>query len=86
MFVILNYTIAEAKAIGIPVVSTDFPCAYEFVENEKTGLILPIEQIADGIRRMLNDKNLYSKFKNSLVSNNDYHYKTKEQFELLINE
>ena len=81
-----NYTIAEAKAIGIPVVSTDFPCAYEFVENEKTGLILPIEQIADGIRRMLNDKNLYSKFKNSLVSNNDYHYKTKEQFELLINE
>ena len=81
-----NYTIAEAKVIGIPVVSTDFPCAYEFVENEKTGLILPIEQIADGIRRMLNDKNLYSEFKNRLVSNNDYHYKTKEQFELLIDE
>lgn len=81
-----NYTIAEAKAIGIPVVSTDFPCAFEFVEHEKTGLILPIEQIADGIRRMLNDKDLYSEFKNRLVSSNDYHHITKEQFELLINE
>ncbi|MEY8686518.1 glycosyltransferase [Bacteroides sp. AN502(2024)] len=79
-----NYTIAEAKAIGTPVVTTDFPCAFEFVEHEKTGLILPIEQIADGIKRMLTDKALYLDMQNRLIANKKTAIYYKEQLESLL--
>ncbi|MEE1143113.1 MAG: glycosyltransferase [Bacteroidales bacterium] len=79
-----NYTIAEAKAIGIPVVSADFPCAFEFVEHEKSGLILPIEELADGIKRMLEDKNLYFDIQNSLISTQGEIPITTEQFNSLL--
>lgn len=80
-----NYTIAEAKAIGTPVISTNFPCAYEFVEHEKTGLIMTIDKIADGIKRMLQDNKLYSNIRNCLTSNLEQTPITKEQFDSLIN-
>lgn len=79
-----NYTIAEAKAIGTPVVTTDFSSAFEFVENGKTGLIFPIKKVADGIIGILEDKNLYSKIKNCLVSEQGQAPVTREQFELLL--
>lgn len=77
-----NYTIAEAQAIGTPIVSTDFACVYEFVEHEKSGLVLPFEQIADGILRMLNDKQLSKKIKDYLRKKTSM-IVTKEQFECL---
>ena len=80
-----NYTIAEAKAIGTPVVTTDFSCAFEFMEQEKTGLILPIDQIADGIKRMLTDKALYLDIQNRLIANKKQQSITKEQLESLLN-
>ena len=79
-----NYTIAEAKAIGVPVVSTDFPCAFEFIEHEKNGLILPIEKIADGIKRMLEDDKLYSGIQKNLLFNQKETSLTKEQFKSLL--
>lgn len=79
-----NYTIAEAKAIGIPVITTDFSSAYEFVKNEETGIIMPIEYIADGILRLLTDKNLYLKIQNNLIKNKNQSFITKEQFESLL--
>ena len=80
-----NYTIAEAMTIGTPVVSTDFPCAFEFIENEKTGLILPIEQIAEGIIRMLNEQELYKNIQHNILSNRNSIPVTKYQFESLLN-
>lgn len=77
-----NYTIAEAKAIGTPIVSTDFASAFEFLEKEKTGLILPIEDVASGIIRILNDKKLYDSVKQNL-SNKSVEI-TKEQLETLL--
>ena len=71
--------------IGTPVVSTDFPCAFEFIENEKTGLILPIEQIAEGIIRMLNEKELYKNIQHNILSNRNSLPVTKYQFESLLN-
>lgn len=79
-----NYTIAEAKAIGIPVVSTDFPCAFEFIEHEKTGLILPIEKVAEGIKRMLEDNTLYLDIQKCLLSSKEETTITKEQFQSLL--
>lgn len=79
-----NYTIAEAKAIGVPVVTSDFPCALEFVEHERTGLIMPIDKMADGIKRILEDKILYSDIHTHLISNRNQNSITKEQFETLL--
>lgn len=79
-----NYTIAEAKAIGVPVVTSDFPCAIEFVEHERTGLIVPIEKMVDGIKRILKDKKLYSDIRTYLISNRNQKPITKEQFETLL--
>lgn len=79
-----NYTIAEAKALGIPIISTDFPSAFEFVKHEQTGLILPIEEIANGIMRILNDCRLYSHIRTCLNSNTNLVPITKEQFQSLI--
>lgn len=79
-----NYTIAESKVIGTPIVSTDFSSAFEFIENEKTGLILPIDNIANGIVRILNDKELYKLIKQNL-SLKSVKMTTKEQLEILLN-
>ena len=66
-------------------VTTDFSCAFEFMEQEKTGLILPIDQIADGIKRMLTDKALYLDIQNRLIANKKQQSITKEQLESLLN-
>lgn len=80
-----NYTIAEAMTIGTPVVSTDFPCAFEFIEHEKTGLILPIEQITEGIIRMLNEKEFYKNIRQNILLKSNSNTYTKDQFESLLN-
>ena len=71
--------------IGTPVVSTDFPCAFEFIEHEKTGLILPIEQIAEGIIRMLNEKELYKNIRHNILLKSNSNTYIKDQFESLLN-
>lgn len=53
-----NYTIAEAKVLGVPVVTTDFDSAFEFVENGKTGIITSIDNIDDAIYHIAVDDDL----------------------------
>ena len=43
----------EAKLFGIPIVTTDFPSAYEFI-NEHDGIISSLEYIPDAINSMIN--------------------------------
>lgn len=43
----------EAKLFGLPIVTTDFPSAYEFV-SDKDGIISSLENIADSINTMMN--------------------------------
>ena len=47
------YVINEAKILGTPVVCTDFGSANEFVSNGENGYIVPIEQMADCIVRLI---------------------------------
>lgn len=61
-----NYTIAEAKVLGIPVVTTDFDSAYEFVEDGKTGLISSIENVAQNIIKMFSSQELQEQISNNI--------------------
>ncbi len=61
-----NYTIAEAKVLNVPVVTTDFPSAYEFVEHNISGVISPVEKISETIFDLLTNCQLYSKIKDNL--------------------
>lgn len=47
--------LAEAQILGIPAVTTNFPSAYEIVEDGKTGLIVQQspEDVCEGIERLL---------------------------------
>lgn len=48
----------EAKILGTPTVSTDFPTIYEFIENNKTGIISPLSDIPNAILRIISDEEL----------------------------
>lgn len=79
-----NYTLAEARTLGVPVVTTDFPAASEFVENGKNGFISSIDGIADVIFRIVCDASL---FKESQVAISKYTYDNgiiKKQFSNLL--
>ena len=56
-----SYSLSEAMAAGLPVISNNAPGNDELVENEKSGLIVPVDDpgsLADAVQRLINDKNL----------------------------
>ena len=80
-----NYTLAEARTLGVPVVTTDFPAAQEFVDNGVNGFITPIEQIGNVIFDLLSHPNKYQAAKES-ISHYEYNNAiVKEQFKSLLN-
>ncbi len=58
--------INEAKILGTPVVSTDFPTVYEYLENGVNGRIATMDDIPNVIAEMLTDKQLYSRIKKEI--------------------
>ncbi len=61
-------TIAEAKIIGTPVISTDFRIVYDQIINGENGLICKMtpESVSDNILRLVSDSALARKIKNHL--------------------
>ena len=55
----------EAKILRTPVVSTDYPTIYEYIVNNKTGLISPIESIHEAVDTIMNDMDVAK----SIISN-----------------
>lgn len=53
----------EAKILHTPVVSTDFSTIYEFIDNNKNGIIAPIEKIDDAIIKLFQDNKLYEQIR-----------------------
>ncbi len=53
----------ESNLFGLPIVTTDFPSAYEFVVDSKNGRVMPIENISDAIRELLTDRAKYLRMK-----------------------
>ena len=61
-------TLAEAKALNKPIVTTNFIGAYEQIKNNENGIIVSCNEndLADAIRRLINEKEICSKFSNKL--------------------
>ncbi len=63
------YVLNEAKILELPVISTNYGSAAEFINNGVNGIITPIEQIANEIERVISDKELYCGIKEYLQTN-----------------
>ena len=70
-----SYVIAEGKILHTPVVSNNFPVAYE-VLDENCGYISSIDEMPELLHKLINDENgIYSKVKESIST---YEYENEE--------
>jgi len=53
----------EAKILRVPIVSTDFGSAYEFINDGETGIITPLEGLPDAILRLYGDEEMRERMK-----------------------
>lgn len=60
------YVINEAKILGIPIVSTSFGSAFEFIDDCKDGIITPLEKMANAMDKLIDDHDLYGRMKTKL--------------------
>ncbi len=63
--------VVEAASYGLPVIMTDVGCAGELIENEKSGLIIPINnqsKLEEAMIRIINDENLRKKLADGAFS------------------
>lgn len=73
-----SLVIHEAKILNIPIVTNDFGCAAEVVENNIDGYIIPINKMSNTIVSLMKDKVVFNKIKQNLLNknyNNDNLYK-----------
>lgn len=63
--------LAEAQLLGIPAISTNFPSAYEIVDDGRTGYIVnnDAEDVFTAIKKVIADKNILEKMRNELAKN-----------------
>lgn len=60
------YVINEAKILGVPIISTNFGSALEFIDNYKDGIISPLEKISNAIDELIDNHELYRLIKQNL--------------------
>ena len=60
------YVINEAKILGVPIVSTNFGSAFEFIDNYKDGIITPLEKMANVMDNLIDNQDLYRRIKKTL--------------------
>lgn len=56
--------VVEAASCGLPIIMTDVGCAGELIENEKSGLVIPVNdqaKLQEAMIRFINDANLRKK-------------------------
>lgn len=72
LLVSLSYTEAcpmifnEAKVLGLPIVSTDFGSAKEFINAGEIGVITPIEGVSDTLYKIMTEDSYYAKLKENI--------------------
>ncbi len=82
-----SIAIEEAKALGVPVVTSAFTTAFSQIEQNKTGIVadeISAEAIAEKIELLINDKELYGEIKRNLEnyqSNEDEILKLEKIFD-----
>lgn len=63
-----NNTLTEAKILGVPVVTTNFPAASESIDNDVEGWVEPIEKISARLISVLTNKECLSRVRRNLSS------------------
>lgn len=53
----------EAKILDTPIVSADFGSSYEFIKEERDGIVTSLENMHDVIAKLINDKEKYNTYK-----------------------
>lgn len=81
-------SIAEARLLNIPVVTTEFDAVYNQMVPEKNGLVVPQDSVAvaDAIERMLTDKKLYEHIVTYLQNEKKGNKEEVEKFYELLEE
>ena len=79
-------TLAEARILNKPIVTTNFDVVKEQITNEKNGLIVSINSnsIADGIKRLINDNDLRAQLVDNLKKEKKGNIEEMEKFYRLI--
>ena len=62
----------EAKILHVPVISTDYPTAIEFIKNELDGIVVPLDKLPDAIVSTLQNEQLLSQLRNNGIDYNQY--------------
>ena len=76
-------TLAEARTLRKPIVTTNFPCAYEHITNGHNGFICEMtpESIADAIEKLILSPELRDKFSENTTPVDSDHSKLIQLFE-----
>ena len=77
------YVLNEAKILGVPVVTTNYGSATEFITNGINGIITPIENITNSIYDLITDQDKYNAIKDNL---SQFKYDNSEIGRQLVNE
>lgn len=79
-------SIAEARLLNIPVVTTEFDAVYNQMVPEKNGLVVPQDPVAvaDAIERILTDKELYQHIVSYLQTEKKGNQEEVEKFYQLL--
>lgn len=79
-------SIAEARLLNVPVVTTEFDAVYNQMIPEENGLVVPQDPVAvaDAIERLLTDKNLYQHIVSFLKTEKKGNTEELEKFYALI--
>lgn len=78
------YVLNEAKVLNVPIITTDYGSAFEFVEDGITGFITPLEKIIDRIEEIILNKEVYDSIKQNLSVSGYDNNKTLNKIYALI--
>lgn len=81
-------SIAEARMLNIPIVTTNFDTVELQIKDGTNGLITDLdpEKVANAIIQLMDNKNLYNSIKNNLRNEEKENQETLKRFEKLISE
>jgi len=81
-------SIAEAKLLNLPIVTTRFDTVYGQIKHEQNGLITDMnpEAVANGIERMMTDTALYQSIVENLKKEPKENTETVKKFDKMIEE
>ena len=76
-------TLAEARVLKKPIVTTNFPCAYEHITDGHNGFICEMtpESIADAIEKLINSPELREQFSKNTAPVDSDNIRLKQLFE-----